>query len=191
MLPFYLLTFRTAFTDALVRTMCWWPVKTVSRSVTLDCWTWWRTNRASMPPERKMGKVAKLTYLYFQIGPFWSTWFSSNRHQIKYDICIASGNLTHSQWLYSQCLLQHFYRVSCLILPTVEFVYVPVRFSYCWFSPLSLQSHSFDKKSDVWAFGVTVWEMFVMKKPFHCNLEDRVLTRDEVNIFLVIATIMD
>ena len=81
--------------------------------------------------------------------------------------------------------------LSCLILLTFEFVYVPVRFSHCWFSPLSLQSHSFVKKSDVWAFGVTVWEMFVMKKPFHCNLEERVLTREEVNIFLVMATIMD
>ena len=69
LLPLHLLTFRTAFTDVLVRTMCWWPVKTVSRSVTLDCWTWWRTNRVSMPPERKMGKAAKLTYLYFQTGP--------------------------------------------------------------------------------------------------------------------------
>ena len=81
--------------------------------------------------------------------------------------------------------------LSCLILLTFEFVYVPLRFSYCWFSPLSLQSHSFVKKSDVWAFGVTVWEMFVMKKPFHYSLEERVLTREEVNIFLVMATIMD
>ena len=141
-----------------------------------------------MPPERKMGKAAKLTYLYIKLGS-WSAWFSSCRQQIKYDISIASGNQSHFQWLYSSMFITAF--LSCLILLTAKFVYVPDRFSYCWFSPLSLQSHSFDKKSDVWAFGVTVWEMFVMKKPFHCNLEDRVLTRKEVNIFLVIATIMN
>ena len=165
LLPLHLLTFRTAFTDVLVRTMCWWPVKTVSRSVTLDCWTWWRTNRVSMPPERKMGKVAKLTYLNFQTGPLGFLLLDIRKiwhlHSVRKPIPF----------------------LSCLILLTFEFVYVPVRFSYCWFSPLSLQSHSFVKKSDVWAFGVTVWEMFVMKKPFHCNLEDRVLTKEEVNIF--------
>ncbi|XP_078351977.1 uncharacterized protein LOC144636662 isoform X2 [Oculina patagonica] len=51
---------------------------------------------------------------------------------------------------------------------------------YCWFSPQSLLDHTFNVESDIWSFGVTLWEMLAMKRPFHCSLTEQVLTEKEV-----------
>lgn len=59
--------------------------------------------------------------------------------------------------------------------------------SYCWFSPQSLHDQTFTVESDIWTFGVTLWEMFAMKRPFHCSLTGQVLSENEVNTSLTLV----
>ncbi|PFX18599.1 Epidermal growth factor receptor [Stylophora pistillata] len=55
--------------------------------------------------------------------------------------------------------------------------------SYCWWSPQALLNNEFSKESDIWSFGVTVWELFAMKRPYHSSFTgDIVLSLEEVRI---------
>lgn len=53
-------------------------------------------------------------------------------------------------------------------------------YSYCWFSPLALENGAFNFEDDIWSFGMTLWEMLTMKKPYHCSLTNQVLDKNQV-----------
>ena len=55
-----------------------------------------------------------------------------------------------------------------------------IRHDYCWYSPNSLQRGKFTAKDDIWSFGMTLWEMLIMKKPYHCSLTNQILDKDQV-----------
>lgn len=87
--------------------------------------------------------------------------------------------------LKSLCFLDSgwFQTFLCTILK-YKFFFQHDFYSYCWFSPLSLRNHTFTEESDIWTFGVTLWEMFAMKRPFHCSLTGKVLLEEEVHLLL-------
>lgn len=63
---------------------------------------------------------------------------------------------------------------------TLTSFFLVIRHDYCWYSPTSLQFGKFTAKDDIWSFGMTLWEMLIMKKPYHCSLTNQVLDKDQV-----------
>lgn len=41
-----------------------------------------------------------------------------------------------------------------------------LRFAVKWLPPESIKTVTFTKSSDVWSFGVVVWEIYAKEKPF-------------------------